>query len=79
MQTDKINFESPAQGSVVSFQGRGEPQPLRPLDDITNKPTAGAARSCAPRQRLKRTRMFLDARTELTDDELKVSIFLCVW
>lgn len=76
MQTNKIELESSAHGSVDNFQDRSEPQSLRPLDDITNKSTADAASSCIPRQRLKRTRKFIDARTELTDDELKVSIFI---
>ena len=60
---------------MLSFQDRVEPQTPQLFNDITNKTTAGAVRIGTHRQRKKRTRMRLDARTELTDDELKV--FTC--
>lgn len=74
-QTNNQEFRSPACGSIVCFQDRAEQESPRPFNDMTNKPTAGAVRIGTHRQRLKRTRMHLDSRTELTDDELKV--FTC--
>ena len=75
LQTNNQEFGSPACGNIVPVQDRVEPPILRPFNDITNKTTVGAVRIGTHRQRVKRTRMRLDARTELTDDELKV--FAC--
>ena len=43
----------------------------QPLDDITIEEQGGANRGDGRKN--KRTRLLLDARTELTDEELKVS------
>jgi hypothetical protein len=43
------------------------------LGDITNKGELGDPTVGTPRPRKKRQRVLLDTRTELTDDELKVT------
>ncbi|PPQ76339.1 hypothetical protein CVT26_008967 [Gymnopilus dilepis] len=63
---------SPATSFSRQFLSQDDDQPLQPLRDITaeerNRQNQGEARKKA-----KRTRLLLDARTELTDDELKIA------
>jgi len=46
-------------------------EPFQPLRDITSK-ERNKENQAMPTKKLKRTRLLLDARTELTDEELKV-------
>ncbi|KAH6917396.1 Rec8 like protein-domain-containing protein [Coprinopsis sp. MPI-PUGE-AT-0042] len=43
------------------------------LRDVTPNPNIAAVPNAEPRVKKKRTRLLLDARTELTDDELKIA------
>ncbi|KDR84977.1 hypothetical protein GALMADRAFT_131737 [Galerina marginata CBS 339.88] len=62
---------SPATSFSRLLLSQDDDQPLQPFRDITgeehNRQNQGE-----PRKKAKRTRLLLDARTELTDDELKV-------
>lgn len=51
--------------------------PLQPLRDITTE-QLNRKNQAEPSKKLKRTRLLLDARTELTDEELKV-VFRDLW
>ncbi|KAK2461926.1 hypothetical protein APHAL10511_006389 [Amanita phalloides] len=70
-QITNCEFESPCLANALSSPQDYEEQQLPlPFDDITNE---RETKTFEPRQRPKRTRMLLDTRTELTDDELKIA------
>ncbi|KAJ7071043.1 Rec8 like protein-domain-containing protein [Mycena amicta] len=63
-----ISALSPATSFSRLFLSQDEEQPHVPLVDITNQNPAKPAA-----KKTKKTRLLLDARTELTDDELKTA------
>ena len=65
--------------SIISFSAQllsqDQDQPLPPLRDITTE-ERNRVNQVDAIKKVKRTRLLLDARTELTDDELRVcSVF----
>jgi len=70
-----MQLGSPATSFSRLLLSQDEVLPLQPLREVTAEERNRQNQGMEPRQRkAKRTRLLLDARTELTDDELKVWI-----
>jgi hypothetical protein len=68
---------SRATSPTMSFSAQllsQEQEQLLPLRDITSE-EQNKANQANPTKKAKRTRLLLDARTELTDDELRVGSY----
>jgi meiotic recombination protein REC8, fungi type len=73
MRSDFSRATSPTTSFSAQLLSQDQEQPL-PLRDITTE-EQNKSNQADPTKKAKRTRLLLDARTELTDDELRVRFY----